>query len=84
MLCISYIISDTLLYGHMVCIYVLILMNCFIITKFTFIKNQTFLRKFYTMKIWSHTVYLQSSGLLIRVYKTLHLSSVYILLCAAF
>ena len=28
----------------------------FIITKFTFTENQTFLQNFYTTKIWSHTV----------------------------
>ena len=37
---------------------ILLLMNCYGITKlfFTFIENQTFLRNFYTTKVWSHTI----------------------------
>ena len=48
-------------YGHVTAMRILILMNCYGITnlllrKFTFTENQTFLRNFYTSKIWSHTV----------------------------
>ena len=48
-------------YGHVAAIRILILTNCYGITnlllrKFTFTENQTFLRIFYTTKIWSHTV----------------------------
>ena len=51
-----YVINNTPLYGNVVHTYIT---NCyeFIITKFTFIKNQTFLWEFYATKIWSHTVY---------------------------
>ena len=41
---------------------ILILTNCYgimnlLLQKLTVIENQTFLRKLYTMKIWSHTVH---------------------------
>ena len=47
-------------YGHVAAIRIF-LTNCYGITnlllrKFTFTENQTFLRNFYTTKIWSHTV----------------------------
>ena len=47
--------------GHVATIGILMLTNCYGITnlllqKFTLIENQTFLRNFYTTKIWSHTV----------------------------
>ena len=50
-------------YGHVAAGYTYInLTNCYGITnlllrKFAFTENQTFLRNFYTTKIWSHTVY---------------------------
>ena len=47
------------IHGHVAAIR--ILTNCYGITnlllqKFTFTENQTFLRNFYTTKIWSHMV----------------------------
>ena len=47
------------LHGHVIAI--LILVNYYGVTnlvlrKFTVTENQTFLQKFYTTKIWSHTV----------------------------
>ena len=31
-------------------------LRIYLLQKLTFIENQTFLQKFYNMKIWSHTV----------------------------
>ena len=51
-----------LLWSHVATIRILILTNCYgimnlLLRKFTFTENQTFLRNFYTTKIWSHTVF---------------------------
>ena len=45
----------------MTAVRILFLPNCYgianlLLQKFTFTENQTFLRNFYTTKIWSHTV----------------------------
>ena len=53
--------SDTRFCGHVITSYLCILINWYEITKFILwefvsIKNQTFLWKFYTVKVWSYTV----------------------------
>ena len=54
-----YIISNAQLYGHVVRRYSELLWNYeFVITKITFMENQTFQRKFYATKIWRYIRYI--------------------------